>query len=119
MRMQKLKVSALKSIAKTHAITYEQLKSSGSLGVATRMSREFSMSQKTMYKLIADIAGHTRLLPHLRKLKVITSSDLGGVLGKNESIVVEGLEEGGSKIGIKKFTLTPPSRVDGVLLTDP
>jgi len=117
--MQKAEVASLQSIAEAHSIAYEALKSKSETGVATRMSRVFNIPQKDLYALLADLEGHVALFPHLKKLRAITNEELGGVLGENEVIVVEGMEEGGSKLGIKRFKLTPPSKIEGTLLTDP
>lgn len=119
MPMTPLSLPMLHSIARTHDITYELLKSRSKRGVATKMSRVYSLPQQEMYDLLADLEAHTRFLPHLKKLKVITSADIGNVLPANEVLVVEGMEEGGSKLGIKHFTLTPPDKIAGVLITDP
>jgi ribosome-associated toxin RatA of RatAB toxin-antitoxin module len=120
MKMQRLNVNTLKSIAQLHTIEYEPLVSKDSKkGVATRMSRVFPVPQSVMYDLMADIKGHHRFLPILRKIHVITNEDLGGVLGKNQVLAVESLEEGGSKVGVKAFTFTPPKRVEVVFVTDP
>src|ERR1019366_3776178 len=34
-------------------------------------------------------------------------------------VVVEGLAEGGSKLGVKLFTFKPTDRIEGELMTDP
>lgn len=118
--MQPLAVERLQEIARTHRITYEPLPTPFHRhAVRTRMSRVFRIPKEQLYDKIADVGSHNRYFPHLRALNVITNAELANVLSDNQLVVVEGLAEGGSKLGVKLFTLSPPDRIEGELMTDP
>ncbi|BCM94499.1 hypothetical protein IAD21_06406 (plasmid) [Abditibacteriota bacterium] len=119
MAMTPLTLEQLKSIADTHSITYEYLPSESETAVATKMSRVFNIPQERMFDLFANLENHPTFFPHLKAVKVITNEDLGNVLQDNQVLMAEGLEEGGSKLGVKLFTLLKPHRIEGQLLTDP
>lgn len=117
--MQALSIEKLAEVAKTHSIYWEDIKSDKDNFIESKLSRVFNATQKQMYDLIADVGAHPKFMPHLKNLVVITPEQVGNVISQNQVLVVEGLEEGGSKLGFKIFTLTPPEKVDGLLLTDP
>lgn len=117
--MLPLQLDQIQSIAAFHSIDYEPLPSDKPTVISTRMSREFNMSQEDLFAIFADLGSHPKFLPHLKAVKVITNEDIGNVLQENQVLIVEGLEEGGSRMGIKLFTLYPPNRIEGKLLTDP
>lgn len=117
--MTPLTVNQLNKIADAHSITYERLKATPSRAIATRMARVFNLPQERMFEIFADVGNHTRFFPHLKKVITVSNADLGNVLEDNQVLIVEGLEEGGSKVGVKLFTLHPPDRIECNLLTDP
>lgn len=119
MPMSPLTLDQLTEIAEAHAVTYEQQTADSERAIATRMSRVFNVPQERLYETFANLEDHPRFLPHLRSVRAITSEDLGNVLQDNQVVIVEGLEEGGSRLGVKLFTLHPPDRIDGELITDP
>jgi ribosome-associated toxin RatA of RatAB toxin-antitoxin module len=117
--MQALSIEKLAEIAKTHSIEWEDIKSDKDNFIESKLSRTFNATQKQMYDLIADVGGHPKFMPHLKNLVVITPEQVGNVISENQVLIVEGLEEGGSKLGFKIFTLYPPEKVEGLLITDP
>lgn len=117
--MRAITTQELEDIARLRAIKYEPLTPSAPKRIASRLSRKFAISQKEMYAKIANLEDHVRLFSHLKALKVIDSASVGGVIGKNQAIVVEGVAEGGSRLGIKLLTMDPPNSVHAKLLVNP
>ena len=118
--MQALEVARLKEIAVKYNIEYEQPATPFNRNaIRTRMARVFKVPQADLFAMISDVGAHGKWFPHLRALNVVTNQQLGGVIGDNQVIVVEGLAEGAAKLGVKLFTLTPPDLIEGELMTDP
>lgn len=118
--MRPLEQARLEEIADRLGVTYTPLPTPfNKRAVATRMARDFPVPKDHLYALIADVGSHQRFFPHLKALNVITPDMLANAIGPNQVVVVEGLAEGGSKLGVKLFTLTPTDRVEGELMTDP
>mgnify|MGYP002783878393 FL=1 len=119
MAMTAMHPDQIKAIAAFHSIDYETVSSELPNVISTKMSRDFNIPQEDIFAIFADLEGHPKFLPHLKAVKVIKNADIGNVLQDNQVLIVEGLEEGGSRMGIKLFTLFPPNRIEGRLLTDP
>lgn len=109
----------LNQIASNHGIQYEILPSAAN-SVATRLSKIFPQVRKSdLYREMADIGRHQRFLPHLKSLVVVTPGQLGNAIAPNQTIIVESLVEGGSRLGVKLFTAFPEERLVCDLITDP
>lgn len=119
MPFRSLDDGTLRSIADAHSIDYVPLDTRHANGIATRMSRKFQLSKTALFDKIANLKDHTRLFSHLKAVIVVRSEDIGGAIGKNQFVIVEGLEEGGSKLGVKLITITPNHKIECELLTDP
>jgi len=112
--------SELRHIAEKHGIDYCSPKTPfNRRAIITRMSRDIALPISQLYSWMADVGNHGRFFPHLRAMNVLHPADLANVIGSNQVVVVEGLAEGGSKLGIKLFSLFPEERIEGELLTDP
>lgn len=119
-KMNPLDPLELRRIAEAYGIEYDAPPSPfNRRAVISRMARNFQVPQKKLYNLIADVGAHVRFFPHLRALNVIKSKQLANVIAENQVVVVEGLAEGGSKLGVKLFTFFPTDRIEGELMTDP
>ncbi|MGV3464150.1 MAG: hypothetical protein ACO1OT_02520 [Heyndrickxia sp.] len=117
--MKPLQIETLAEVAKMHSIQWNDIKSTRDNYIESKLSRVFNAPQQVLYNLIADVGSHAKYMPHLKNLVVVSPEQVGNVIGENQVLVVEGLEEGGSKLGFKIFTLSPPDKVEGLLLTDP
>ena len=117
--MRPLPQEQLQEIASIHRINYEILPSAEK-SVSTRLSRVFeNVRRSDLYREMADIGRHQRFLPHLKSLVLVTPQQLGGAIGPNQTIIVESLVEGGSRIGVKLFTAYPEEKLVCDLITDP
>jgi ribosome-associated toxin RatA of RatAB toxin-antitoxin module len=118
--MKSLELEALQAIANRHDIDYQVPETPfNRRAVISSMSRVFAIPREELYTLMADVGAHGRFFPHLRALNVIDREHLANSIGANQVVVVEGLAEGGSKLGVKLFTFKPPDRIEGELMTDP
>lgn len=117
--MRPLDEESLKSIAAEYDIEYVPVETESANAIATQMSRVFKISRSELFAKIANLKDHTRLFSHLTAINVINSADVADVIGENQFVIVEGLAEGGSKLGVKLVTLTPEERIDCELMTDP
>jgi ribosome-associated toxin RatA of RatAB toxin-antitoxin module len=118
--MKSIEESLLRKIADTHGIEYVTPRAPfNRRAVISSLARTFHLPKDTLYELMADVGSHGRFFPHLRALNVIDSKSLAGAIGDNQVVVVEGLAEGGSKLGVKLFTFIPTDRIEGELMTDP
>lgn len=118
--MKSVDETELRTIANALKVDYQALPTPfNRRSLGTRMSRDFQVPKGKLYDLIADVGAHHRFFPHLKALNVIDSAMLADAIGDNQVVVVEGLAEGGSKLGVKLFTLKPPDRIEGELMTDP
>lgn len=116
--MKPLALGDLKSIASTRAVNYSTPQSSFSNGIRTQMARTFNMPKAELFKKIANLKDHTRLFSHLSAINVIDSSAVASVIAPNQYVIVEGLAEGGSKLGVKLVTLKPDDEISCELVTD-
>lgn len=103
--MQALAITDLARIALAHNILYDTPGSSFPFGIATTMSRVYKVPKGDLYKRIADLKGHTQLFSHLSAINVVDSASVANVIGPNQYVIVEGIAEGGSKLGVKLVTL--------------
>lgn len=118
--MKAVDLATLQKIADTHKIDYQTPSTPfNRRAVISRMSRIFPVPKNDLFATIADVGAHGRFFPHLRALNVIKRDQLANCIGENQMVVVEGLAEGGSKLGVKLFTLIPTDRIEGELMTDP
>jgi len=118
--MRPLDESLLRQIAEGYGIDYDVAPSieGGEKAIKTRMARRFPETRERLFERIADIEDHVRLFSHLKALKCIYPRDIANVIGDNQLIIVEGLAEGGSKLGVKLITKHRPERIDCELFTD-
>jgi hypothetical protein len=118
--MQSLSEDLLAEIAQSHGITYERIpqRSGDPKSIKTKMRRQFPITQEELYRRISDLKDHTRLFSHLTAINVVSSEQVAKVIGPNQYIIVEGLAEGGSKLGVKLMTLDPPDSINCELYTD-
>lgn len=129
--MQPMQEALLREVARGYGIEYDTAASLPRFSnnaspheltnqpfIETRMAREFPESREQLFARIANIEDHARLFSHLTALNVISSKAVAQVIGENQFIIVEGLAEGGSKLGIKLMTLVPPERIECELFTD-
>jgi hypothetical protein len=110
--------ATLKAVSVEHGIDYTPIETKHAHGIATKMSRVFKLSKSQLFAKIANLKDHTRLFSHLTALNVIKSSEVANVIGKNQFVIVEGLAEGGAKLGVKLVTLTPDDKIECELFTD-
>ncbi len=103
--MKTLAITELARIALTHNITYDTPGSSFPFGIATTMSRVYKVPKGDLYRRIADLKAHTQLFSHLSAINVVDSASVANVIGPNQYVIVEGIAEGGSKLGVKLVTL--------------
>ena len=117
--MKRLNLERLKDIARTHSIKYEILRPRSRRVIATRMSRTFNAPQRRMYEIVAKLEDHDKLLSHCNKATVVDKTGLEHIIPNNQFIVVSDVNEGGSKLAISRYTMSPPRRIDEDLMTDP
>jgi len=103
--MQALAITDLARIALTHNISYDTPGSSFPFGIATSMARIYRTPKADLYNRIADLKAHTQLFSHLSAINVVDSASVANVIGPNQYVIVEGIAEGGSKLGVKLVTL--------------
>jgi hypothetical protein len=119
--MQPLSNDEIKRIAKQHKIRYRALDDPDPLVVRTRISRSFPISQKVAFESFADPVAHVPLFPILKGATPPIRSGIEGLLGKNQFLVFEHVQESNlpPRLMVVKYTLKPPSRIEKVAATDP
>ncbi len=116
--MTPLDLNVLHQAAVSHGIRYSALQSSFANGIRTEMARIYNLPKSELFKKIANLKDHTRLFSHLTAINVVDSAAVANVIGPNQFVIVEGLAEGGSKLGVKLVTLTPDDEISCELVTD-
>ena len=118
--MKPLDENLLKEIATLHGIEYDTSPDmeGSERSIKTRLARRFPEPKDKLFSRVANIEDHVRLFSHLKAINCITSKDVANVIGENQIIIVEGLAEGGSKLGVKLLSLFPSDRIECELFTD-
>ncbi len=117
--MKPLPNAELRKIAAAHGIKYEAVNPKLRRKIGTRVTRVFSVSRSRLFKLLADPTAHQRLFTQFRRIQPIATSKFIPLVGKNEIISLEWVDEGGSKLAIARTALMPPNKIVKEVLSGP
>jgi hypothetical protein len=117
--MKPLPNAELKKIADTHKIKYSPINAKLRRKIGTRITRVFNTPRAKLYKLLADPLAHQNLFAQFKRIQPIDTSKFKPLIGRNEIISLEWVDEGGPKLAIARTLLQPPGKIVKEVLSGP